>query len=257
MFFVYDIKQLKRKEERRLSMLSEEWQRQKESLESKLSCSVEQCKVLADSLNNATENLRMRRLKSLENETRLIKANEDLQWRYETKLQELKDSLHTAQNELTSKVCKMRLKNYFYSLYLHYIQHSYRVMFKYLYSCFRIYDVTQVTKLEEKRTALETQVEILMYENESLKSSMSKQTDELQMYQKGSLTQDQTASLLQEVKILQEKLDNTQKGKSFFKEQWGKAVRELHRIKVDHQRAMQVQIKNSKEELKNVECVSL
>lgn len=115
----------------------------------------------------------------------------------------------------------------------------------------------QVIKLEEKKAALETQVEILMYENENLKSSMSKQTNELQTYQKGSLTQDQTASLLQEVKILQEKLDNAQKGKSFFKEQWGKAVRELHRIKIEHQQAMQVQIKNSKEQLKSVEYVLL
>lgn len=114
---------------------------------------------------------------------------------------------------------------------------------------------TQVSKLEEKKTALEAQVEILMYENENLKSTVSKQINELQMYQKGSLTQDQTASLLQELKILEEKLDNAQKGKSFFKEQWGKAVREIHRMKVDHQQAMQVQIKNSKDELKNVEYV--
>jgi len=73
-------------------------------MESKLACSVEQCKMLANSLNNATEDLKTRRLKSLENETRLIKANEDIQWRYEVKLQELNDSLHTMQNELTSKV---------------------------------------------------------------------------------------------------------------------------------------------------------
>lgn len=113
----------------------------------------------------------------------------------------------------------------------------------------------QITKLEEKKIALEAQVEILLYENETLKSSTSKQADELQMYQKASLTKDQTASLLQELKILEEKLDNAQKGKSFFKEQWGKAVREIHKMKVDHQQAMQVQIKNSKEELKNVEYV--
>jgi centrosomal protein CEP120 len=84
--------------------LNEEWRKQKENIESKLACSVEQCKMLANSLNNATEDLKMRRLKSLENETRLIKANEDIQWRYEVKLQELNDSLYTMQNELTSKV---------------------------------------------------------------------------------------------------------------------------------------------------------
>lgn len=89
-----------------MNILSEEWQIQRENLESKLAYSVEQCKTLANSLNNATEDLRKRRLKSLENETRLIKANEDLQWRYETKLQELKDILHTTQSDLTTKVCE-------------------------------------------------------------------------------------------------------------------------------------------------------
>ncbi|XP_032673592.1 centrosomal protein of 120 kDa-like isoform X2 [Odontomachus brunneus] len=206
--------ELKRKEERHLNILSEEWRRQKENLESKLACSVEQCKILANSLNNATEDLRMRRLKSLENETRLIKANEDIQWRYEVKLQELKDSWHAMQNDLTEKV----------------------------------------SKLEEKKTALEAQVEILMYENENLKSSISKQTNELQTYQEKSLTQNQTTSLLQEIKILKEKLDNTQKGKSYFKEEWGKAVREIQRMKIDHH---QVQIKNSKEELKNVDLAEV
>lgn len=111
----------------------------------------------------------------------------------------------------------------------------------------------QIVKLEEKKVALEAQVEILSYENENLKSSISKQMGELQMYQKGSLTQDQTASLLQEVKVLEEKLDTAQKGKEFFREQWGKAVRELHIMKVDYQEAMQVQIKNSREELLSAE----
>jgi len=115
----------------------------------------------------------------------------------------------------------------------------------------------KVTKLEEKKIALEAQVEILSYENENLKSSISKQMDELQMYEKGSLTQDQTASLLQEVKILEEKLDNTQKGKEFFREQWVKVVRELHRMKMDYQQTMQIQIKNSREELMSAEYVIL
>lgn len=96
--------------------MSDEWRKQKENLESKLACSVEQCKILANSLNNATEDLRTRRLKSLENETRLIKANEDLQWRYETKLQELKDSLDVMQNDLTLKVCKVY--NSIYNFYI-------------------------------------------------------------------------------------------------------------------------------------------
>lgn len=103
-FFI--IIQLKRKEDRHLNLLSQEWQKHRENLETKLACSVEQCKMLANSLNNATEDLRTRRLKSLEKESRLIKANEDLQWRYEMKLRELKESSQIVQEELMAKVSK-------------------------------------------------------------------------------------------------------------------------------------------------------
>lgn len=82
---------------------------------------------------------------------------------------------------------------------------------------------------------------------------VSKQAEELETYQKGSLTQDQTANLLQELKTLEEKLQNAQESKSFFKQQWAKAVREIHLIKMEHQQAIQVQIKNSKEQLQNLE----
>ncbi|XP_061927319.1 centrosomal protein of 120 kDa isoform X3 [Apis cerana] len=205
--------ELKRKEDRHLNLLSQEWQKHRENLETKLACSVEQCKMLANSLNNATEDLRTRRLKSLEKESRLIKANEDLQWRYEMKLRELKESSQIVQEELMAKI----------------------------------------NILEKRKTTLEVQEEQLSIENERLQSLVAKQSEELENYQKGSLTQDQTANLLQELKTLEEKLQNAQENKSFFKEQWAKAVREIHRIKMEHQQAIQIQIKNSKEELQNLD----
>ena len=95
------------------------------------------------------------------------------------------------------------------------------------------------------------QLEPLKQENERLHQIVNKQAENLEIYGKGSLTQNQTASLLQELKSLEEKLTNAQKSKSFFKEQWGKAVREIHRMKMEHQQAVEMQIKSSKEELKN------
>ncbi|XP_043280435.1 centrosomal protein of 120 kDa-like [Venturia canescens] len=205
--------ELKRKEERHLDRLSEEWQKRRENLEAKLACSVEQCKMLANSLNMATEDLRTRRLKSLEKEARLIKANEDLQWRYEKKLQELQDAFQRMQEELLAKV----------------------------------------NILHEQKSILEAELEPLRLENEKLDRLASKQAEELQICRKSTLTQDQTASLIQDVKALEQKLESTQKSKSFFKEQWGKAVREIHRMKMEHQQAIEVQIKTSKDELKNLD----
>lgn len=118
-----------------------------------------------------------------------------------------------------------------------------------------VLNTLQINILEKRKTALEVQEEQLSIENERLQSLVTKQSEELENYQKGSLTQDQTANLLQELKTLEEKLQNAQENKSFFKEQWAKAVREIHRIKMEHQQAIQIQIKNSKEELQNLEYV--
>ncbi|XP_015594785.1 centrosomal protein of 120 kDa [Cephus cinctus] len=205
--------ELKRKEERHLSLLSEEWQKRRESLENKLACSVEQCKMLANSLNNATEDLRNRRLKSLEKEARLKKANEDLQWRYERKLKELREASKEMEEDLKSKLISM----------------------------------------EEDRKLLTAELKSLKEENERLHEIVERQTNQLEKFHKGSLTQDQTATLLQDLKALEEKLHTAQRSKTFFKEQWGKAVREIHRMKTDHQKALEVQIKNSKEELQNLD----
>nr|CAD7614545.1 unnamed protein product [Timema genevievae] len=72
---------------------------------------------------------------------------------------------------------------------------------------------------------------------------------------KSSLTKDQTASLLQELRVVEEKLEAAVKSKSFFKEQWARAVREIHRIKSEKQHAIQIHIRDSKEQLKNLGLV--
>ncbi|XP_008554487.1 centrosomal protein of 120 kDa-like [Microplitis demolitor] len=204
--------ELKRKEERHLNRLSEEWQKRRESLEAKFNESVEQCKVLANKLNSATDDLRARKLLSLEKETRLIKANEELKLSYDKKFEELKDNSQKVQQDLASKL----------------------------------------SQLEEQKQSLLVQVELMRADNSKLEDIIRKQNEELSVFRKGSLMQDQTENLLHELKDLERKLNSAQKSKSFFKEQWGKAVREIHKMKMEHRQAIEVQIKNNKEELKNI-----
>lgn len=101
------------------------------------------------------------------------------------------------------------------------------------------------------------QHEPLIRENEKLQEIVNKQAEKLEIYEKGTLTQDQTALFLQELKSLEEKLTNAQKCKSFFKEQWGKSVREIHKMKIENQQAVELQIKSNKEELNNFKLVPL
>lgn len=51
---------------------------------------------------------------------------------------------------------------------------------------------------------------------------------------------------------MQEKLDTANNSKLFFKEQWGRAVREIHRIKSEYTKNIQVQLQYRKDELKKL-----
>ena len=97
---------MRKKEQTHLTLLNEEWQRRRQCLESKLACSVQQCKILANDLNKTTENLRARKIQSLEKETKLIQENEELQWKYDRKIHQLQEALQKMQEEFSIKVSK-------------------------------------------------------------------------------------------------------------------------------------------------------
>lgn len=106
--------------------------------------------------------------------------------------------------------------------------------------------------LEEHNRSLISQVQLLTEKKSDLEKMTSEQAEKLNIYKKASLTEDQTTCILQQLKSLEEKLDCAQKGKAFFKEQWGNAVKEIHSIKIDNQRTLESQIKNNKQELDNL-----
>nr|CAD7455950.1 unnamed protein product [Timema tahoe] len=110
-------------------------------------------------------------------------------------------------------------------------------------------------KHKEVKADLEVRLSALQQENKLLQETLKLQEQELDKMRKSSLTKDQTASLLQELRVVEEKLEAAVKSKSFFKEQWARAVREIHRIKSEKQHAIQIHIRDSKEQLKNLGLV--
>lgn len=54
--------------------------------------------------------------------------------------------------------------------------------------------------------------------------------------------------MLNSIKLLEKKLLNSQKSKIYFKEEWGKAIREIQKLKNNHD--IELQIKTSKNEFK-------
>lgn len=86
-------------------------------------------------------------------------------------------------------------------------------------------------------------------ENANLKEMLTDLNEELNSMKKSSLSNQQTATLLQEVRCLEEKYMEAQKVKAYFKEQYAKAVKEIHQLKTEGQKTIQTQLQVKKEEL--------
>ncbi|XP_058799489.1 centrosomal protein of 120 kDa [Phymastichus coffea] len=205
--------ELRKKEEAYLNLLNEKWQQRRKCLETKFGSSIEQCKILSNKLNMTIENLRVRKIQSLEKETKLIQANDELYWKYDRKVNQLQDALQKMQGEFSTKLIS----------------------------------------LEEENKNLISQVKLLTEQKCELEKIKAEQAQKLSIQNKISLTEDQTTSIFHQLKNLEEQLDSAQKSKSFFKEQWSKAVKEIHRTKMENQQALETQIKSDKEDLNNLD----
>ncbi|XP_068622564.1 centrosomal protein of 120 kDa-like [Battus philenor] len=203
--------QLKRKEDYHLELLSKEWEKRREELESKLSQGVERCRTLANDLSRATEDFRLRGYRNTERERKLLEAKKALEAHYTAKYQELREASQKMEDDMNHQI---KLKD------------------------------MRIEELELKVQQLEKQVN-------TLKNNMKNMEKEAESKHSG-LTKDQTASLIQELRCLEEKFDSAVQSKAFFKEQWGRAVRELHLTKMSSRRNMLSQLRREKSRLNQV-----
>ncbi|XP_052742323.1 centrosomal protein of 120 kDa [Bicyclus anynana] len=100
-------------------------------------------------------------------------------------------------------------------------------------------------QLKMKDMALEEvqlKVQSLEKQNAALKNDLKNVEKDAESKYSG-LTKDQTASLIQELRCLEEKLESAAAAKAFFKEQWGRAVRELHRAKLGQRARMLAELR--------------
>ncbi|XP_071449702.1 centrosomal protein of 120 kDa-like [Hetaerina americana] len=206
------IEKLRSKEKQHLDLLSSEWQMKRDKLENNLSAVISQNNTLMSSLKDAIADLQERKKRVQEKEKRINFIKEDIERRFSMKLQELQVASKRMEDDCNHKV----------------------------------------ETLETHRNDQELKYLELQGENLTLKEKVKELEAEVDKLMKGSLTKYQTASLLSEVKSLQEKLDISEKSKMFFKEQWAKAVRESHRLKTENQESLQIQIRHNKEELKQL-----
>ncbi|OWR52569.1 putative coiled-coil domain containing 100 [Danaus plexippus plexippus] len=162
-------------------------------LEERLSRGVEQCRRLAEDLNAATEDFRLRGYRNSEREKKLLDAKKALEAHYTSKYQELREASQKMEDDMNHR---LKMKD------------------------------MEIEELQHRVHVLEKQKEGIENAERDAESKYS------------GLTKDQTASLIQELRHLEEKLDSAVQSKCFFKEQWGRAVRELHTIKINTRRQM-------------------
>lgn len=98
----------------------------------------------------------------------------------------------------------------------------------------------------------------LHLENRQLKNLVEKQQDELEINKKSALTKEQTTNLLQELRVLEEQFEEAQKQKGYFKEQWKRAVQEIHELRTEEQKQLLNEIEQNKQELSqlSLDCTS-
>ncbi|XP_050298341.1 centrosomal protein of 120 kDa-like isoform X2 [Anthonomus grandis grandis] len=93
-------------------------------------------------------------------------------------------------------------------------------------------------------------------DNEYLRKLVEDQRQKLEKLEKTALTKEQTVSLLQELKGLERNFEEAQHTKEYFKEQWRKACEEIHQMKTEEYKEIQIKLKKSKEQLSNLSLES-
>ncbi|XP_063829776.1 centrosomal protein of 120 kDa-like [Ostrinia nubilalis] len=110
-------------------------------------------------------------------------------------------------------------------------------------------DMNHRLKLKDMRIEeLETTVQQLEKRLEAMRTNFKNVEKDAESRYSG-LTKDQTASLIQELRCLEEKLDSAVQSKAFFKEQWGRAVRELHLNKLHTRRQLLARLQRERQQL--------
>lgn len=110
----------------------------------------------------------------------------------------------------------------------------------------------KISILEKEKEYLELTLDQIKKENVNLQDIVHLKQDEIESIQKYTLTKEQTKLVFRELKCLEEKFQQALVEKAFFKDQWRKALKEVHILKSEDQRQIQMEIKKRKEELSQI-----
>lgn len=107
----------------------------------------------------------------------------------------------------------------------------------------------KIERIKQDNNRLLQRIVNLEADNNKLNQQILSKDMEMEEMKRSALTKEQTTSLLQELRNLEEKYRQEQNAKGFYKEQWQKTVKEVHELKSEDQKHIQMQIRRKKNEL--------
>ncbi|XP_060233248.1 centrosomal protein of 120 kDa isoform X3 [Meriones unguiculatus] len=210
--------QLKQKELAHMQALAEEWKKRDRERESLVKKKVAEYSILEGRLQKALTELENREQQLASAETELQRERKELQLERERNLQELQDSVRRARDDCVHQVELERLK---------------------------------LKQLEEDKYRLQQQVNDAENKYKILEKEFQQFKD--QQSNKPEIRLQSEINLLTLEKVeLERKLESATKSKLHYKQQWGRALKELARLKQREQESQMARLKKQQEELEQM-----
>ncbi|EGV94534.1 centrosomal protein of 120 kDa isoform X2 [Cricetulus griseus] len=210
--------QLKQKELAHMQALAEEWKKRDRERESLVKKKVAEYSILEGKLQKALTELENREQQLASVEVELQRERKELQSERERNLQELQDSIRRAKDDCVHQVDLERLK---------------------------------LKQLEEDKHRLQQQLNDAEKKYKILEKEFLQFKD--QQSNKPEIRLQSEINLLTLEKVeLERKLESATKSKLHYKQQWGRALKELARLKQREQESQMARLKKQQEELEQM-----
>ncbi|XP_075692280.1 centrosomal protein of 120 kDa [Rhinoderma darwinii] len=210
--------QLKKKELAHMQVLAEEWKRRDREREALVKKKVAEYTALEEQLQKALADLENRERQIASDEIELKKAKAELQLQCERSVQERQDSIRRVREDCVHQIELERLK---------------------------------VKQLEDDKLRIQQQLQDAEHKFKLLDKEFHQYKE--QQSSKPEIRLQSEINLLTLEKVeLERKLESTIKSKLHYKQQWGRALKELARIKQREQENAMARLKKQQEELEQM-----
>lgn len=174
--------------------------------ETKLAQKLEKCTMVTAALDEAHRTIKETGMLYLDKEKCIEEAKTEFEAIYSVKLLELKDKAQRLEDDMTHRV-----------------------------------------KLEELKYR-ELEISKVAVEQENIKSQgvIKDLEDKIAEMKRTFLPREQLAGLFHDLRIVNQRLDDVQKSKLFYKEQWAKIIREVHKTKLENLHLIDCELRQSK-----------